>query len=150
MLIHIFYPPMILINFSQRVICLFILQIQQMGTLLTSALVLVICCCSPLFLIVPTNAENAHHRRNPLGFQGVRGKRSATEIPPTSTSYIFASPSSPSEPEEDDERPITPPVATNEEMDYIRWDWMVFFFNGKGLKNRITLSQTSGSKFILP
>ncbi|XP_055715922.1 tachykinins isoform X2 [Phlebotomus papatasi] len=91
-----------------------------MGTLLTSALVLVICCCSPLFLIVPTNAENAHHRRNPLGFQGVRGKRSATEIPPTSTSYIFASPSSPPEPEENDERPITPPVATNEEMDYIR------------------------------
>uniref|UniRef100_A0A6B2E8Z0 Putative conserved secreted protein n=1 Tax=Phlebotomus kandelakii TaxID=1109342 RepID=A0A6B2E8Z0_9DIPT len=88
-----------------------------MGTLVTSALVLVI--CSPLFLVVPTNAEEVHHRRNPIGFQGVRGKRSVTDLPPTSTSYVFASPSS-SRQEAEDEQPITPPVAIDEASDYIR------------------------------
>uniref|UniRef100_A0A7G3B2G8 Putative tachykinin n=1 Tax=Lutzomyia longipalpis TaxID=7200 RepID=A0A7G3B2G8_LUTLO len=80
-----------------------------MGTLVTRALILGICCCLPLFLIVPTNAQDTQNRRNPIGFQGVRGKRSATEDPPTSTSFISQ-----------EERPSTPRIATDEASEYIR------------------------------
>ncbi|XP_059619152.1 tachykinins isoform X2 [Phlebotomus argentipes] len=90
-----------------------------MRTLSTSVLVLVICCCSPLFLVVPTNAEEAPHRRDPIGFQGVRGRRSATDVPPTSISHISMS-QSPAPDQEEDEQPNTPPVTTNEVSGYIR------------------------------
>uniref|UniRef100_A0A1L8DPL4 Putative conserved secreted protein n=1 Tax=Nyssomyia neivai TaxID=330878 RepID=A0A1L8DPL4_9DIPT len=85
-----------------------------MGTLVTTAVVLVIFCCSPLFLIVPTNAQDT--RRNPIGFQGVRGKRSATENPPTSTSHIFASSSLST----NDDHPSTPSHSSDEASEYIR------------------------------